>query len=82
MLPPSREPAAVSSQTSRAAPTSPSLPEKKWHEPEINFYRRRYAAKWMESYDVEDPSYFWRSPNALPPPNTIISFSILRAIPA
>lgn len=38
-----------------------------WYEPEINFYRRRYGAKWMEPYDVEDHSYFWESPNALPP---------------
>ncbi len=37
-----------------------------WYEPEINFYRRRYAATWMEPYDVEDRSYFWESPNALP----------------
>jgi len=38
-----------------------------WYEPEINFYRRRYGATWMEPYDVEDRSYFWQSPSALPP---------------
>jgi hypothetical protein len=38
-----------------------------WYEPEINFYRRRYAATWMEPFDVEDRSYFWQSPDALPP---------------
>lgn len=38
-----------------------------WYEPEVNFYRRRYNAEWMKPYDVKDRSYFWESPNALPP---------------
>lgn len=38
-----------------------------WYEPEINFYRRRYGAKWMEPYDVNDRSYFWKSPDSMPP---------------
>jgi uncharacterized membrane protein len=38
-----------------------------WYEPEINFYRRRYKAEWMKPYDVKDRSYFWESPNSLPP---------------
>lgn len=39
-----------------------------WYEPEINFYRRKFKATWMADYDVVDKSYFWRSPNALAPP--------------
>jgi hypothetical protein len=38
-----------------------------WYEPEINFYRRRYNAKWMKPYDIKDRSYFWESPNSLAP---------------
>jgi uncharacterized membrane protein len=38
-----------------------------WYEPEINFYRRRYKADWMNPYDVKDRSYFWESPNSLSP---------------
>lgn len=38
-----------------------------WYEPEINFYRRKLNATWMAEYDVVDKSYFWKSPNALPP---------------
>jgi uncharacterized membrane protein len=38
-----------------------------WYEPEVNFYRHRYNAQWLEPYDVKDRSYFWESPNALAP---------------
>jgi hypothetical protein len=38
-----------------------------WYEPEVNFYRRRYNAEWMNPYDVKDRSYFWESPNSLAP---------------
>jgi hypothetical protein len=38
-----------------------------WYEPEINFYRRRYNADWMKPYDIQDRSYFWRSPDSLQP---------------
>lgn len=38
-----------------------------WYEPEINFYRRRYDAKWMKKYDVKDRSYVWESPDSLAP---------------
>lgn len=33
-----------------------------WYEPEINFYRVRYGAKWMLPYDVKDPSSTWQTP--------------------
>src|SRR6266702_1913271 len=36
-----------------------------WYEPEINFYRRRYNAKWMMEYDIKDRSYWWQTPNSL-----------------
>jgi hypothetical protein len=38
-----------------------------WYEPEINFYRVRYRAKWMLPYDIKDRSYFWQTPNSLAP---------------
>jgi hypothetical protein len=38
-----------------------------WYEPEVNFYRRRYNAGWIEPYDVKDHSYYWASPNSLAP---------------
>ena len=38
-----------------------------WYEPELNFYRQRYNARWMAPYDVRDRSYFWQAPNSLPP---------------
>jgi len=38
-----------------------------WYEPEINFYRRRYKADWLLSYDIKDRSYFWETPNSLVP---------------
>jgi len=38
-----------------------------WYEPEINFYRRRYAPSWMMPYDVKDPSSPWQTPNSLQP---------------
>jgi hypothetical protein len=38
-----------------------------WYEPEINFYRARYRAKWMLPYDIKDRSYFWQTPNSLVP---------------
>lgn len=38
-----------------------------WYEPEINFYRVRYHAKWMLPYYVKDPSYVWQTPGALEP---------------
>jgi hypothetical protein len=38
-----------------------------WYEPEINFYRVRYKAKWMLPYEVKDRSYWWQTPGALEP---------------
>jgi hypothetical protein len=38
-----------------------------WYEPEINFYRLRYKAKWMLPYEIKDRSYFWQTPGALEP---------------
>ncbi len=38
-----------------------------WYEPEINFYRLRYRAKWMLPYDIKDHSYVWQTPNSLVP---------------
>jgi hypothetical protein len=38
-----------------------------WYEPEINFYRRKFKAKWMKEYAVKDKSYVWQSPDALEP---------------
>jgi hypothetical protein len=38
-----------------------------WYEPEINFYRLRYRAKWMLPYDIKDRSYVWQTPNSLAP---------------
>jgi uncharacterized membrane protein len=36
-------------------------------EPEMNFYRIRYAARWMAPYDVKDPSYPYETKNSLVP---------------
>jgi len=38
-----------------------------WYEPEINFYRLRYRAKWMRPYEIQDRSYWWQTPGALEP---------------
>jgi len=38
-----------------------------WYEPEINFYRLRYRATWMQEYEVKDKSYWWNTPSALTP---------------
>jgi hypothetical protein len=38
-----------------------------WYEPEINFYRLRYKAKWMLPYEIKDRSYWWQTPGALEP---------------
>ena len=38
-----------------------------WYEPEINFYRVRYHAKWMLPYEIKDRSYWWQTPGALEP---------------
>ena len=38
-----------------------------WYEPEINFYRRRYRATWMQEYEIKDKSYWWNTPNSLTP---------------
>jgi uncharacterized membrane protein len=38
-----------------------------WYEPEINFYRVRFHATWMQEYDIKDKSYWWQTPNALKP---------------
>jgi hypothetical protein len=38
-----------------------------WYEPEINFYRLRYRATWMQEYEVKDKSYWWNTPNDLTP---------------
>jgi hypothetical protein len=38
-----------------------------WYQPEIDFYRQRYHAKWIMPYDVVDHSYWWNTPNALSP---------------
>jgi len=38
-----------------------------WYEPEINFYRLRYRARWMLPYDIKDRSYVWQTPNSLAP---------------
>jgi len=38
-----------------------------WYEPEINFYRVRYKAKWMLPYEIKDRSYWWQTPGALEP---------------
>jgi len=38
-----------------------------WYEPEINFYRVRYRATWMQEYEVRDKSYFWEFPSPLTP---------------
>ena len=38
-----------------------------WYEPEINFYRVRYHAGWMQPYDIKDRSYFWQTPGTLEP---------------
>jgi uncharacterized membrane protein len=40
-----------------------------WFEPEINFYRVRYQARWLQPYDIKDRSYFWETPNPLKPPD-------------
>jgi len=38
-----------------------------WYQPEIDFYRRRYKADSILSYDIKDPSFFWQTPNSLTP---------------
>lgn len=38
-----------------------------WYEPEINFYRRRYSARWMLPFDIKDHSTSWETPNSLTP---------------
>jgi len=38
-----------------------------WYEPEINFYRLRFRAKWMQEYEIKDKSYWWNTPNSLTP---------------
>jgi hypothetical protein len=38
-----------------------------WYEPEINFYRLRYHTKWMLPYEIQDRSYWWKTPGALEP---------------
>jgi hypothetical protein len=38
-----------------------------WYQPEIDFYRERYHAKWIMPYDIVDHSYWWNTPNALSP---------------
>ena len=38
-----------------------------WYEPEINFYRLRYRTKWMLPYEIQDRSYWWKTPGALEP---------------
>src|SRR5260370_13161001 len=38
-----------------------------WYEPEINFYRVRYKAKWMLPYEIKDRSYWCQTPGALEP---------------
>jgi uncharacterized membrane protein len=38
-----------------------------WYEPEINFYRLRFRATWMQEYEIKDKSYWWNTPNSLRP---------------
>jgi uncharacterized membrane protein len=38
-----------------------------WYEPEINFYRLRHRATWMQEYEINDKSYWWQTPNSLTP---------------
>jgi len=38
-----------------------------WYEPEINFYRLRFRTKWMLPYEIQDRSYWWKTPGALEP---------------
>jgi hypothetical protein len=38
-----------------------------WYEPEINFYRRRFNARWMLPFDIKDHSSVWETPNSLTP---------------
>lgn len=38
-----------------------------WYQPEIDFYTRRYHAAFIEPFDIVDRSYWWNSPDALPP---------------
>lgn len=38
-----------------------------WYEPEINFYRLRFRATWMQEYEIRDKSYWWQTPSSLKP---------------
>jgi 4-amino-4-deoxy-L-arabinose transferase-like glycosyltransferase len=38
-----------------------------WYEGEINFYRLQHRAKWMLPYEIQDRSYWWKTPGALEP---------------
>jgi len=35
-----------------------------WYQPEIDFYRLRFHATWMQEYEIKDRSYWWQTPGA------------------